>query len=283
MDVAIGLPSMIPGTTRQQLVEWARRADAAGFSSLGTLDRVVYQNFEPLVALSVAAAVTERIRLSTDILLLPLRENAVAVAKQAASLNELSGNRLSLGVGPGGRDDDFEVAGIAMSDRGERMTEMLARMREVWDDPRIGPDSTPELIVGGAVEASFERAARYGDGWTAGGSPPEQVKAGREAVEEAWQKAGREGKPRIWALAYFGLGPDAEEHARKDLLHYYTWLGDYAQAIADSAATDEQTVSAYLAAYEEAGADQLFLFPTNPDPAQVDMLAEVALTQDERA
>ncbi len=76
MDVAIGLPNAVPGTTGGQLVEWARRADARGFSSLGTIDRIVYENYEPLTALAAAAAVTERIGLCTSVLLGPLRVNA---------------------------------------------------------------------------------------------------------------------------------------------------------------------------------------------------------------
>jgi alkanesulfonate monooxygenase SsuD/methylene tetrahydromethanopterin reductase-like flavin-dependent oxidoreductase (luciferase family) len=279
MEIGIGLPNAVPGTSGKQLVEWARRADDAGFSSLGTIDRIVYPNYEPLVALSAAAAVTERIRLATTVLLLPLRGSGVNVAKQAASLNELSGGRFVLCVAPGGREDDYEVAGASMHDRAKLMDEMVPRIKEVWEDERIGPDSSPQLILGGAVEASFRRAAEHGDGWISGGAPPDQVKAAREAVEEAWQKAGRDGKPRIMALAYFSLGPQAEENARKELMHYYAWLGDYAEQIANSAAKDADTVKAYLAAYEEAGCDELFLFPTTPDPDQVDLLAEAALSE----
>ena len=90
MDIGIGLPNTIPGVDGKTIAEWARRAEAAGFSTLGTIDRLVYSNLEPLVALSAAAAVTERIRLTTAILLAPLRENAAALAKQAASLQTLS-------------------------------------------------------------------------------------------------------------------------------------------------------------------------------------------------
>src|SRR3954471_19823576 len=119
MDVAIGLPNAVPGASGGELVEWARRADARGFSSLGTIDRVVYGNYEPLAALAAAAAVTDRIKLLTSVLLMPLRLNTALLAKQAATIHHLSGGRLVLGMGLGGRDDDFDVSGADMHTRGK--------------------------------------------------------------------------------------------------------------------------------------------------------------------
>ena len=105
MKVGIGLPGAVAGTNGESIVEFARRAEAQGFSSLGTIDRIVYGNWEPLVALAAAAVVTERIELMTTVMLGPLRLNAVQTAKQALSVNELSGGRLTLGIGLGGRGD----------------------------------------------------------------------------------------------------------------------------------------------------------------------------------
>jgi alkanesulfonate monooxygenase SsuD/methylene tetrahydromethanopterin reductase-like flavin-dependent oxidoreductase (luciferase family) len=86
MEIGIGLPTTIPGVRGHEVIEWARRADAAGFSTLGTIDRLTYPNYEPLVALAAAAAVTERIRLTTAILIVPYRESAAVLAKQAATI-----------------------------------------------------------------------------------------------------------------------------------------------------------------------------------------------------
>lgn len=99
MKIGIGLPNAVPGATGGELTEWARRAEARDFSTLGTIDRLVYDNYEPLVALAAAAAVTERIGLATTVLLAPLRTNAIELAKQALSINALSGGRLTLGFG----------------------------------------------------------------------------------------------------------------------------------------------------------------------------------------
>src|SRR4051795_7637666 len=132
MDVGIGLPATISGVEGPQLLEWARRAEARGFSSLGTIDRIVYGNYEPLIALAAAAAVTERIRLATTILIAPYRINAALLAKQAASVDRLSDGRLVLGVAVGGREDDFEASGAEFHARGRRMDEMLEQCAAVW-------------------------------------------------------------------------------------------------------------------------------------------------------
>src|SRR3954464_13429049 len=104
MDVGIGLPNAVRGVDRAGIVEWAIRAERAGFSTLGTIDRIVYPNYESLIARAAAAALTERIRLATDILIAPLRANTALLAKQAATINDLGGGgRGGLGLAPGGR------------------------------------------------------------------------------------------------------------------------------------------------------------------------------------
>jgi alkanesulfonate monooxygenase SsuD/methylene tetrahydromethanopterin reductase-like flavin-dependent oxidoreductase (luciferase family) len=281
MDVAIGLPNAVPGTTGKQLTEWAARAEERGFSSLGTIDRIAYDNYEPLVALAAAAAVTERIGLCTSVLLAPLRFNATELAKQALSVNALSGGRLTLGVGIGGREDDYSESGIEMKGRAEKMDAALERLQEVWSSSgRIGPKAAgaPRLLIGGAAEASFARAARFGDGYIAGGSGPEEFAGAAEQVRERWQAAGRDGEPRLVGLAYFALGDDGAADADRYLKDYYAWLGDeVAGMIAGSAAKDADTVAQYLQAYDAAGCDELILFPASADLAQVDLLADAAL------
>jgi alkanesulfonate monooxygenase SsuD/methylene tetrahydromethanopterin reductase-like flavin-dependent oxidoreductase (luciferase family) len=279
MDVAIGLPNAVPGTTGAELTEWARRAEARGFSSLGTIDRIAYESFEPIAALSAAGAVTERIGLATTVLLGPLRGNAAALAKQALSLNALSGGRFTLGIGIGGREDDYDLAGVEMEERGETIDAMLEKIQEVWEHDLVGHRShgKPGLLVGGGVDASFARAAKFADGWIAGGSPPDVFAEAAEKVRAAWAAAGREGQPRLAGLAYFSLGDDAEANANSYLGHYYAWLGEeIANFIAGSAAKDAETVQGYLAAFEGVGCEELFLFPSSSDPAQVDLLADAA-------
>src|SRR5688500_2644659 len=138
MDVGIGLPATIPGVEQEQLLEWARRAEARGFSSLGTLDRIVYPNYEPLIALAAAAAVTERIGLMPAILIAPYRVHAALVAKQGATLHHLSNGRLTLGVAPGGREDDYTASEVDFHTRGRDFDAMLGTWKRVWEGESFG-------------------------------------------------------------------------------------------------------------------------------------------------
>jgi alkanesulfonate monooxygenase SsuD/methylene tetrahydromethanopterin reductase-like flavin-dependent oxidoreductase (luciferase family) len=286
MDVGIGLPNAVPRTTGKQLTDWAQAAEEAGFSTLGTIDRIVFDSYESIVALSAAAAVTERIRLATDVMLGPLRQNPALVAKQVLSLDALAGGgRTVLGIAIGAREDDYAISEIDMSTRGQWLDHALERIRAIWDgdgeiEAKTGPHPNgggPKLLVGGYVEASMERAAKFGDGWTQGGSGPDQFKEDAAMLADAWQNAGREGEPYKMALVYFSLGPDAQANAERDLGDYYEWLGEEtARAIVGSAAKDADTVQQYISAFESAGCDELIFFPAASDPDQVSLLADAA-------
>jgi alkanesulfonate monooxygenase SsuD/methylene tetrahydromethanopterin reductase-like flavin-dependent oxidoreductase (luciferase family) len=284
VEVGIGLPTTIPDTEGRTLVEWARRAEEAGFSTLGTIGRLVYPNYDDLIALAAAAAVTERIRLTTSILIAPLHANTALLAKQTASLDRLSGGRLVLAVGLGGRDDDYEASGLPTTGRGRRLEELLEELKRIWSGEErgyagaIGPtparEGGPELIVGGHDEAALRRAARFGDGWIMGGGTPEMFAQLAGAVDQAWQAAGRSGKPRKLSLAYFALGPRAREQADSYMRHYYGWLGEFADQIAASAAVSEEMVRGYIAAFEQSGCDELIMIPSSSELDQVTLLAE---------
>jgi alkanesulfonate monooxygenase SsuD/methylene tetrahydromethanopterin reductase-like flavin-dependent oxidoreductase (luciferase family) len=282
MDIGIGLPSTIPGVEGGQLLEWARRAEARGFSSLGTIDRIVYANYDPLIALAAAAAVTERIRLTTSILIAPYRINGALVAKQAATVDHISNGRLVLGAAVGGREDDYTASGADFRARGKRFEEMLALWKRIWAGDEfgtagaIGPKAPggPTLLVGGTVDAAFERAARYGDGWIMGGGGPDAFAQSLLRLDAAWRAAGREGEPRTAALGYFSLGPNAQREAQRYLGDYYSFLGEIADMIAAGALTDPESLQRYVKAYSDTGCDELILFPSSPDPEQVDLLAD---------
>ena len=285
MKIGIGLPSTVPGTSGTQMAQWAIRAEAAGFSTLGTIDRLVYSNHEPLIALTYAAAVTERIGLLTSVLLAPLRSNAALLAKQAASLDALAGGRLTLGMAVGGRQDDFEVSGVDFHHRGQSFDHQLEAMRRYWSGENVGfagaigpqaPGGRPKVVIGGRADASFHRAAQF-DGWMMGGGPPDGFTAELPRLQAAWAEAGREGSPLKMALGYYGLGDRAREQVRAYITDYYGFLGEAAEGFAESVPADPQSIKAVVDAFAAADCDEFILFPSSPDPAQVDLLAEVVL------
>src|SRR5436190_1734323 len=239
--IGIGLPATVAGASGGGILDWARRAEELGFGSVGIIDRLIYPNFEPLVTLAAVAGATSRVRLVTSILIAPLRPNALTLAKEAASLDALSNGRLTLGVGLGSRDDDYELSGLPTGGRGRTLDHQLERMRRVWSgdaewpEAKIGPPphraGGPEVLVAGHVEASLRRVARFGDGWIYGRSSPQECGELAGAVDAAWAAAGRSGAPRKVSQGYFSLGPNARATADAYLLDYYAWLGDVATYI----------------------------------------------------
>jgi alkanesulfonate monooxygenase SsuD/methylene tetrahydromethanopterin reductase-like flavin-dependent oxidoreductase (luciferase family) len=287
MEVGIGLPNAVRGVDGKTLVRWAQRAEQAGFSTLGTIDRLVYSSYEPLNALAAAAAVTERIRLMTDILIAPLRSNTALLAKEAATVDQLSAGRLVLGLAVGGREDDFEASGVPFHRRGALFDAQLEELKRVWGGEErgtagaVGPspvqEGGPELLIGGTSEAAFRRAARHAHGWTQGGGTPDALREGSAKLHRAWAEAGREGDPRVVALLYFALGDDARDKARRGVGDYYEFLGDYRDRVVESVAISPEMVGAYLAGFREAGADEVICFPASADLDDVERLAQAAL------
>ena len=204
MEIGIGLPATVPGVERGDVLEWARRAEARGFSTLGVIDRTVYPNWDPLIALAAAAAVTEEIRLATTILIAPLRDTA-QLAKATASLNQLAGGRLVLGLSVGGRDDDFEVSDVPLRGRGARFDRQLEDLKRLWRGDNVGyagaigpspvQEDGPPIVLGGAVtpRSIAPRASATGG---SGRRLPDDFADGRPDGPEAWERAGRPGRPR---------------------------------------------------------------------------------------
>ncbi|MYY17712.1 MULTISPECIES: LLM class flavin-dependent oxidoreductase [unclassified Streptomyces] len=279
MNVGIGLPIGDPTT----LLTWARRADAGPFSTLGLLDRLVYDNPEPLVALAVLAGATSRIRVQTEVLLAPLRDTAL-LAKQAATVDRMTGGRLVLGLGIGGRDDDHRAAGTDPRTRGRRLDEQMAVMRRLWSgEPYgdgvgpIGPaparPTGPEVLFGGFRPAALERVARWGDGFLAAAAPS-WADGLFETVRTYWRRYGRDGEPRLVAQVNVALGPQPViDEARAALHAYYAFTG-MADRMVAGMLTTPTGIRDTITAFAGLGADEVMLYCHGLDPAQVDRLAD---------
>jgi alkanesulfonate monooxygenase SsuD/methylene tetrahydromethanopterin reductase-like flavin-dependent oxidoreductase (luciferase family) len=283
MKIGIGLPNTIPGTEGRTILEWARRAEERGFSGVATIDRIAYPSYESLIALAAVGAATERLELVTNVLLGPTR-NPVLLAKEAASVDQISGGRLTLGVGVGSREDDFTLAGTEFRTRGKRWDADLELIHRVWAGERVGGSDNPvgpppvrgtiPVLIGGMSDKAVERMARWGVGWTVGGAPPEASGPFVPRVRRAWEQAGREGEPRLVCLSYFGIGEEAEERGRKNLTDYY---GDYGPGIAARMPKTPEAFREVLKAFGDAGFGEIFFDPTTADLDQVDLLADAVL------
>ncbi|MCI0849190.1 MAG: LLM class flavin-dependent oxidoreductase [Chloroflexi bacterium] len=291
MKIGIGLPGAVPGVKGDFILEWAQRADAGPFSTLGTIDRLVYPNYEPFIMLSAAAAVTTRIRLMTGVMLAPLRNEGV-LAKQAASLDAISNGRLTLGLGVGRRADDYRAAPARYNNRGRRFEQQIATMKRIWAGEDVDPDPDPdkhvgpmgpppvqkggpEILIGGGTPQAIARAGRLADGFLASGTNPEAVAASYQMAVDAWDAAGKPGKPRLAAVCSYALGPNAADVVGDYIRHYYSFLGPVADQMAQNAVSSTEAVTGMIHDLEGIGMDELVFLPTAAEMGQLDRLADI--------
>jgi alkanesulfonate monooxygenase SsuD/methylene tetrahydromethanopterin reductase-like flavin-dependent oxidoreductase (luciferase family) len=278
MRIGVGMPSTIPGATASLTLDWARRADAGPLSTLATLDRLAYDSLDSLTTLAAVAAITTRVRIATNILVSPLYAPA-ALAKAAASLDALSGGRFTLGIAVGARKEDYDAAGISYASRGRRLVGQLDSLRDLWEEVRHGPRAErpagPQLLLGGTSDQAFARVARYADGYAHGGGPPRAFARAVAKACAAWEDLGRLGAPLLWGQAYFALGEEHADAGRDYLRDYYAFTGPYAERIVAGLLTTPQAIVQFARGYEDAGCDELILYPAVAHLAQLDRLAEV--------
>jgi alkanesulfonate monooxygenase SsuD/methylene tetrahydromethanopterin reductase-like flavin-dependent oxidoreductase (luciferase family) len=277
----MGLPAAVPGVDATVIGPWATASERAGFTSLGVIDRLVYDNLDPLVALAAAAACTERIELLTTVLNVGYRRNPIVLAKQIASVDQLCGGRLTVGLALGGWPEDYAASDAPLSARGAKFDATLVAMRQVWSGAICGasgpmpalPTGRPRVLIGGLVSASFSRGAAYGDGWVAPSFGMPVLKDGIASARKAWKEAGRQGQPRIVVERYFSLGGSAEETADDYLMHYYG--SDYFADVRADALTSRERIRDELRRLTEVGCDDVVLLPCSADLEQVGLLADV--------
>ena len=287
MRLGIGLPTWLGNLIEpRDVLEWARRADEAGFAAVAAHDRPHADTWEPLATLVAAAVVTDRARLATTAIILPTRDEALVV-KQAAVVDRLSSGRLDLGVGVGARANDFELFGRPFAGRGREYERQLARIRDLWAGAvasekrgnELGPAPIqrpgPPLWVGGYASAAIDRAVRHGNGYIFGAAGVAGMAAKIPAIRAAAATAGRSDFP-VAGLAYVLLGTDAGEIADAERLitRYYGQLHKPFHELVTVG--DERVIEAALAAYREAGVDLLHVFPVSRSADQIERIARVA-------
>jgi probable F420-dependent oxidoreductase len=202
------LPNYGPGSSADGIRRVAELAEELGFDSVWATEHIIVgpdavdpygRVFDPLVTLGWVAAWTKRVGLGTSIVLVPLH-NPMHLAKEVATLQELSGGRLTLGVGMGWHRDEFEFMGVEFDGRGRRADEAIRLMRALWNgeqefagehwsfrdatfEPR--PSSPPEIWVGGSSARAIRRARELGEAWhPSRGSDAEHVRQVKERHPE---------------------------------------------------------------------------------------------------
>jgi alkanesulfonate monooxygenase SsuD/methylene tetrahydromethanopterin reductase-like flavin-dependent oxidoreductase (luciferase family) len=280
VKVGIGLPSAVSPPDGRVVVEWAAAAEQAGFASVAVIDRLLAPTYDPLTVLAAAAAVTERVGLYTSVLLTPLRPVAV-VASQAATVDQLSGGRLSLGVAVGSRRPDYAAVGVPFERRGQVLDAQLTALRRAWAEPdgftAAGPaprtPGGPPILLGGTSPAAMRRVAQHGCGWICGLGGAAGFASAAEAVRDRWRRAGRDGAPRLLSIVNFALGPRAAEVSASFLRRYYA-AAPFVEAMVRGTATTLDRVRAELDAHRQAGCDEVLLFPCAADLSQLELAAE---------
>ncbi len=306
MKIGIGLPTHIPGCNRDLFLDWARAADA-GASTLAIADMVTTPAWDALAGLAAAAAVTERVRLMTNVFVLPLR-NAGLAAKQAATIDALSNGRLTLGIGAGGKKPilfgitedasahanfpDYAAAPAEPVGRSRRVDEQVAYMKRLWAGespmpgvPPVGPPPSrqggPELLAGTFAPAGMARAVQWCDGFACfnHGADAETVGEHHRLASEAWNASGHAGAPRVVGSCYLALGPQAEEGKAAFLAKHYEHLSAEGRSRISAAIGSAGDDAARRAAkvYSDIGYDELVFVPMIPKVDQVHRLLDLRL------
>jgi alkanesulfonate monooxygenase SsuD/methylene tetrahydromethanopterin reductase-like flavin-dependent oxidoreductase (luciferase family) len=281
VKIGIGIPNQGADVDPAIIPEWARRAEAAGFSSLATAGRIAFPGVMDTVALAAAAGATSTIGLFSGLLIAPAWP-ATLLAKEVAGIDGVSGGRLTLGVGLGGRADDFVVDGLPMKGLGNRLDADLRTYFDVWDGKELAGSPNPgvpagarriPLLFGGSAPATFARAARVGEGYVGAAVPAPYIAPAFDGMREAWKQAGRDGDPHLRAIGYFAMGDP--ETARRKVQEYYAVTPEFGEAVIAGLAYGPQGVRDILKSYEDIGTDELILNPATADLDEIERQAEV--------
>jgi alkanesulfonate monooxygenase SsuD/methylene tetrahydromethanopterin reductase-like flavin-dependent oxidoreductase (luciferase family) len=286
MHIGITLPTFVAGVDRNAILAWCRRIEDGPFASVSVGERIAFPSHELITTLAFAAAATERVRILPTVGVLPTHET-VRFAKQMATVDVLSGGRLTVGVGVGGREEDYRAVGAPFAGRFARLDEQVALMRRVWRGevvvdglPPVGPEPVqpggPPVLSAAMGPKSMARTATWADG-IAGfdlAPDPEGVDGLFRRAEAAWVEAGRTDRPWLATSTWFALGPGAEERLHGYAFNYLSNFGDRtASSLAKLCRlSDPGVLRETIAAIGETGCDELILVPTTDDVSEIDRL-----------
>ena len=288
IDVGVALPQMATGLDRGRFREWCAGIDDGPFVSVSAGERITFHNLEGITACAAAAVLTSRVRVLANVIVLPWHRTPL-IAKQLATIDVLSGGRLDVAVGVGGRGEDYLALGVSDSGRHQRLDQAVAEMRDLWagghaaDGHPVGPaperPQGPRLLASAMGPKSLARAARWADGVSGFNllADAAQIAASCRAAERAWADAGRADRPRLVTGSFVALGEGAEANLRE---FAYRYLEVFSPALARGLADamplfTPDALAAALQAAEAAGCDEFIVVPASSDPDMLTALADV--------
>ncbi len=287
------MPVMEPQLDATTLRSWARVIDGGPFSSLCWGERIAFDNPDSLTLLGALAAWTDRVRLVTTVVV-PQLHDPVMLAKGLATGDLLSGGRLTVGIGVGGRHEDYHAVGADPATQTRRaLAERVAVMKRVWAGEKVtesvlpvGPPPIqaggPPLQIGTIGPKTVRDAAAWADG-VAGTTLDLDLTRQAELFDiarTAWAEAGKP-KPHLATSFWFALGePEAARaQVHRHLRRYMNWIpAEYVDAMAPMTgwAGSEEELIEVLGKFEDIGTDEVHLIPTSSDIDQLRRVAEVA-------
>lgn len=284
------MPVMEPDLDVATLEAWARAIDEGPFASACFGERIAFDNPETLTLLGALAAWTERVRLVTTVIV-PALHDPVMLAKALATGDLLCGGRLTVGLGVGGRQEDYRAVGADPATQTMRdMADRAVVMKRVWAGEKltesvrpVGPppvqDGGPELLVGTMGPKTVRNAAVWADGLagTTLDLDVDAVDALFGVARNAWADAGKP-PPRLTTSFWFALGPNAREQMHSHLRHYMNWIpASYVDAMAPTTgfAGGQDELRRVLQKFADIGTDEVHLIPTSSDIDQVRAAADV--------
>ncbi len=286
------MPVMEPDLDAHVLRDWAQAIDEGPFSSLCWGERIAFDNPEALTLLGALSAWTDRVRLVTTVIV-PQLHDPVMLAKALATGDMLCGGRLTVGIGVGGRTEDYEAVGADLATQTMRgMAERVEVMKRVWAGEKttesvlpVGPaplqPGGPPLLVGTIGPKTVRSAAAWADGLAGTTLDLDAAKQNElfDVARTAWAEAGKP-KPHLATSFWFALGAadDARQQMHRHLRRYMNWIpAEYVDAMAPTTgfAGSADELVAVLRKFDAIGADEIQLIPTSSDLDQLRRAAEV--------
>ncbi len=288
MDVGLAFPQMTPDLDRDRIRRWCRAVDEGPFSSISAGERIAFDNLDGFTLCTAAAALTDRVRIGFNVVVAPWHAPAL-LAKELASIDVLSGGRVEVAVGVGGREQDYVVLGSDLRHRFDRLDATVAELQRLWtggavaDGATVGPVPVqaggPPLLCSGTGPKSLARAARWAQGLTSFtlAADADEAAATFRLAEDAWAAAGRADRPRLVTGTFAALGPGAQDTLHAFARRYLDVFGtDVAAWLTERMPLHtEEALHRFLVDLAATGCEEVILVPADSDPDQVRRFADV--------